>query len=193
MKKIITMGIALMLAGCSSSPVAPDRLSEITVYQDVVLKTNHAWPLKNCGTFLQKVDATVQDQTQTFSVHLTASPQALEAVAFNDIAGRLYTLKWTPETIEWEGSAYIPPEMMPENIIADYLMAQLTDKDLITDLDGAVVQDKTTGSQKTRTIQNNKTRLRTFTYEKPQGDLWTHLIIENHVIGYKLDIQMVAQ
>jgi hypothetical protein len=207
MQKILAILAATILIGCSSQLSALSifnltkkssesqyqmPLHQVSINPWVKLNTVKLWPLKNFGTYLQKVTASVKGKKHTFSIHLTLNAEMLEAVAFNDMAGRLYTLQWTPQSVCWEGSSYIPECIKPENIIADFLLVHLPVNQLQGVLQGAIVFEGPVGFKLTRVIKNNQV-LRSITYSNPIGKMWGQVTIENPEIGYKLDIQTVVQ
>jgi hypothetical protein len=116
----------------------------------------------------------------------------IEIIAFNDVAGRLYRLKVTPGNVLWEGAPNIPSSIKPENILGDFLLINLEAQQLISILHGAHVYEKGNASGKTRTIQDRKI-LRTIKYSLQKDGIWGHVVIENPVVGYSLDIQTVEQ
>lgn len=166
--------------------------SQIAISRSAKLNAARIWPLSIRGTYLQKVTASAWGKKETFSVYLTLEDEMIEAIAFSDVAGRLYRLKVTPGNVLWEGSAYIPPTIQPENILADFLLINLRADQLAALLKGARVFERGDAAAKTRTIKDRKI-LRTIRYSQPTKTLWGHVVIENPVYGYKLDIQTVVQ
>ncbi len=192
MQKIIVLFVFIILSGCAGTRFSKEPPSQISISRTVKLNTAPVWPLKIKGTYLQKVTATAWGKQQSFSVYLTLDNEMLEAIAFNDVAGRLYRLKWTPQNVIWEGSDYIPSMIKPDNILIDFLLAHLPIQQLNSVLKGARVFEKGNLACKTRQIKNKKI-LRTIVYSQPMGYMWGHVVIENPVIGYKLVIQTVEQ
>ncbi len=192
---ILWLVVVFIFTGCAASRVSSEASFQIAAKPALGSTTYfhkaNIWPLKNKGIYLQKITATVKGKQHSFSIHLTLDDYMLEAIAFNDMVGRLYSLKWTPQGVEWEGSAYIPKFIMPENIIADFLMVHLPAKQLEGILQGAQVFEQAEGSGKIRYVRGRE--VRTITYENPLGAMWGHVVIHNLVLGYKLDIQTVRQ
>ncbi len=192
MQKLILLLFTLSLTGCATQQTAPERVTLVSISQTAKLNTMQAWPLKNKGSHLQQVTATANGEKHTFSVYLEIHDRKFEAVAFNDVTGRLYSFTWTPESVSWEASPLIPAEIMPENIIADFLMAHLPLAQLQSALMGASVTELGDGKHVVRTVKNKDT-IRKITYLQKNGNIWGHLIVENPQIGYKLDIKTVSQ
>jgi hypothetical protein len=176
-------------APISMNKAAP---SQIAVSRSAKLNIAAIWPLNIRGTYLQKVTATAWGKKETFSVYLTLEDDMIEAIAFSDVAGRLYKLKVTPGNILWESSACIPTSIQPENILTDFLLINLNAGQLASILKGARVFERGNLSVKTRTIKERKI-LRTISYSQPTESLWGQVIIENPIYGYKLNIQTVEQ
>lgn len=192
MHKILILFITLSLIGCTRTRFPQERPYLALANPTVNLQTAHVWPLAFKGSYLQKITATAKGKKHTFSVYLNLNEQMLESIAYTDMTGRLYKLKWTPEHIIWEGSRYIPSIIKPENIITDFLMIHLPAKELEGLLRGARVFENSEGTGKTRIVKVNEV-IRRITYSKPLGKMWGHVIIENPVLGYKLAIQTVEQ
>jgi hypothetical protein len=185
---------SLTLVGCSTPPekgleterVQPEA-SRVPVGKTSYLSLTNVWPLKLKGTYLQKMKTTVQGEQHTFTLHLILDDQKLEAVAFNDMYGRLYQLTWTPQKTSWVASDAIPESMRPEYIIADFLMTHLSLEDLNASLDNAQAKEE----NNIRLIESDSKVLRRISYDKPSGDLWEKIVIENPEMGYELNIQTV--
>ncbi len=195
MQKLIIFILSLSLVGCASSRMPRESNPKISGSHPIAPKIKFdftkVWPL-NKGTYLQKITASVKGKKYSFTVHLTLENEMLEAIAINDIAGRLYSLKWTPNDMIWDKSARIPDFIKPENIIADFLFVHLPANQLQCALKGSQVFERPTQLGLTRVIKINEV-LRTITYETPSGNMWKHVIIENPVLGYQLNIQTVIQ
>lgn len=192
MQKILIILAVVILAGCTGARYSQEPPPKISVTRSVKLNTERIWPMEIKGTYLQKVTASARGKQQTFSVHLTLDEWLLEAVAFNDVAGRLYQLKCTPDNVDWVGSPYVPSIIKPDNILVDFLLVHLPANQLQSLLQGARVHENGNESRKTRTIKDRSV-LRIINYDHPIGAMWGHVTIENPSMGYKLDIETVAQ
>jgi hypothetical protein len=212
MQKLLISLASLAFVGCSSThmsssrdhePISkvlvnsrgelvPAHLSQVSVGSTAVLQVANIWPLQNKGSYLQKITASAMGKRHSFSVHLTLDDDMLEAIAFADMAGRLYSMKWTPESVHWEGSSYIPPMIKPENIIADFLLVHLPTEQLHSVLQGAQIFEQDANNGKTRIVKGREV-IRKITCRNPIGNIWGYVVIENPIIGYKLEIQTVMQ
>jgi len=197
-KKAMYFILPFTLIGCieMNKPALKTDSLQKEVQVVPVSKTSHlrlskAWPLKNQGTYLQKVSTTIQGETQSFSVHLTLEDQKLEAIAFNDAFGRLYHLIWTPITLSWDGSDHIPNTLQPDSIIADFLLSYLPLKQLQTVLEGAQVREEKRNKESVRWIESQSSVLRKIHRYNSMEYLWEKVTIHNPEVGYQLDIQTV--
>jgi hypothetical protein len=118
--------------------------------------------------------------------------QKLEAIAFNDIYGRLYHLTWTPEKINWECAETFSETLRSENIITDFLLAHLSSEDLHAALLNAELQETWNGNENIRLITSPSEILRRISREGSLGYLWERIRIHNPEMGYELDIQTVT-
>jgi len=174
---------------CYSSILPSQVIVSVNPY--VKLDTKDIWPLDGNGTYLQKISAKAKGKKFNFYVSLTISPYMLEAVAFNDFNGWLYTLRLTPENLVWEESKQIPSIMQPENIIADFLLVHIPMMKLQTALHGARALEKGNEKRKARIVNFDKV-IRKIQYKEPIGTMWGHVIITNPR-KYRLDIQTAVQ
>lgn len=171
-------------------PVKKNPLHEVSISPSATLDLAGIWPLEYNGNYLQKIKATAKGKKHSFSMHLNLDETTLEAVAYNDFVGRLYTLKWSENDVIWESSSYVPEIIKPENIIADFLLIHLPIEHLQNRLRSAIVSEELTETGKTRIIRNNDI-LRTISYREPLGNLWKNVVIDNPVYDYKLVIETV--
>jgi hypothetical protein len=192
MQKIMMLLVALLLVSCNENESSYDPANQIAISQKSRLNTSQIWPLNLNGSYVQKITASAWGKEQSFSVYLSLDNNVIEAVAFNDIAGRLYRLKIVPGSLLWEPSSYIPSFIKPENILADFLLVNLQADQLNALINRARVHEKTTPTGKIRTIKERRI-LRKITYSKPSGNMWGHVVIENPVLGYSLTIETVEQ
>lgn len=191
---IILIAGLLSLTGCTTTP--QHSIGELTQHKSIPtialhplcdLSVDKIWPLKGQGTYLQNVKTVAGDQEHTLTVHITIKSDQLDFVAFNDAVGRLYQLTWTPKSLTWQTSEHIPPTLLPENILGDFLLVHLTAEELQKTLVGAwVVEDKDV-----RLIQNDQGILRKIIRSQPMGSLWQNVTIHNPLIGYSLEIQTI--
>lgn len=163
-------------------------LANIPIDANCTLHTTNIWPLKNTGSFLQQFTVRANGKKRSFSLHVTIEPHKLEAIAYNDMVGRLYTLVWAPDNLLWEGSTHIPEMIKPENIVLDFLLTHLPANDLQRGLQGAFVYERNDNNTKERIIKSQET-LRTITYKHPFGNNFGFLLIDNPKVGYKLEIK----
>jgi hypothetical protein len=181
--------LVLLLTGCVSHPEDKQTLS---ISQRTRLNPATAWPLRGEGVYLQKITANVRGETHTFSVHLTLEDYKLEAIAFNDIYGRLYHLTWTPEKINWVASDTLSEVLQPEYVIADFLLVHLPLEHLQDSLINTEIQEEKEGDESVRLITFKSELLRRISRNESLGYLWERVRIENPEVGYELDIQTVA-
>jgi hypothetical protein len=175
MQKFIILFSLAFLASCTGVRYAQQPPSTISVNRNVKLNTKMIWPMEIKGSYLQKVTVSVMGKQQTFSVHLTMDEWMLETVAFNDFAGRLYHLKCTPDYVDWEGSAFVPSIIKPDNILVDFLLVHLPEDQLKRLIQGASVFEKGDSTAKTRLIKNRNV-LRVIHYQHPIGQMWGHVV-----------------
>ncbi|MBP6950774.1 MAG: DUF3261 domain-containing protein [Alphaproteobacteria bacterium] len=182
--------LVVFLTGCALNTIEGEQ--KIPVGHMCHLTLGKGWPIKSQGTYLQKITVVVQDERHTFTVHLTLEDQKLDAIAFNDVYGRLYHLTWTPQQISWEAPAALADTLRPENSIADFLLTHLPVEHLTMSLTGAQVREEKNAEKTVRVIEKDGDVLRRISYDTPLGDFWEKVSIQNPQSGYILDIQTVS-
>lgn len=188
---IVLLG-TLALSGCATNTIEMvDETKLVPISTASHLNLAKAWPLKAQGRYLQKVKTTIPGEQHIFSVHLTIEDQKLEAIAFNDVYGRLYHLTWTPQKITWIATDAIPEMLRPGHIIADFLLTHLPLEDLKTALEDALVREEEKSEENIRIIEKDGQILRRMSRHKFLGYLWKKVSIQNPEIGYELQIETV--
>jgi len=198
--QIILLLILLTLVSCASAPGFEKNISAISILPisaDANLNVSHVGSLGQNGTYLQRITTTINSkqhsEKHSFSVYLTLDNNKLDAIAFNDISGRLYQLTWRANHLEWTRSKYIPATLKPENIMADFLLTHLNRAQLRKSLVGAKVHEETSQHGKIRLIENQSGTLRKIVYANHLSYGWKNITIINPQLGYTLDIQTVPQ
>ena len=163
-------------------------LSKISLSKFTSLNLDGPWPLTQKGTYTQQIKTTFNGGQKKVLIQLTLEVNKFHVVAVDDLVGFIYQVTWTPGQISWIASKYVPPTFNPEYIVADFLLTQLDYETLKTLLKGATVQD--TGSK--RLIESNSSILREIHRDTLSNGLWTHVLIKNVPLGYRLDINTVA-
>lgn len=180
----------LFLSGCASLKKEPEntqKLNCLSIEKGVFLETDGLFPLPFQGVLLQNITARFQEHSPSFSVHLTLSPQIIKAVAFNDIAGQLYDLEWSPHDLAWSASKYLPKQLKPENILSDFLLVALPLEILKKHLHGATASEE----NGLRLIRINNKNIREIKRTEPSGLFWKHIVLKNTKQNYELTIQTV--
>lgn len=202
MKTLISTLIFFTLStimGCAStSPPLQKNISSVPVAQNVNLDLTHISLQEMQGSYLQRIKTTIKNkqggtQEHIVSVYLTVGAKKIDAIAFNDVAGRLYQLTWTPNELMWARSKYVPATLKPENIIADFLLTHLSLSQLNAALSGAIAEEKIDKQTKVRVIKSDGDILRVIKYSQPLKNIWQEVVLINPQWGYTLDIQTVKQ
>lgn len=182
--------LSLFLAGCANNILEKKDIQTAQVCKTSYLNLDQSW-LNTSGVYLQRIKTTVKGKPFTFSVHLTLEKGKMEAIAFNDLLGRLYHLTWTPETLSWEASKHIPSLLQPDYIIADFLLTHLPLDQLKTALMAAELRQEGDTENNIREIKSNGEVCRKIYRHKPLGALWKKVTILNPEWKYELEIETV--
>lgn len=195
---LIFFALSMILGCASTSPPLQQNISSVPVAQNVNLDLTHISLQEMQGSYLQRIKTTIKNkqggtQEHIVSVYLTVGAKKIDAIAFNDVAGRLYQLTWTANELVWTRSKYVPVTLKPENIIADFLLTHLPLSQLNAALSGATAEEKVEQQTKVRVIKKNDEILRVIKYSQPLKNIWQEVVLINPQWGYTLDIQTVKQ
>ena len=194
MKKIFPIFLCLLsvfLSSCGSlSPAkkSTQKIEIIALEKDVFIEAGNLFPLPFEGVYLQHLTSTFKNKKHEFSVHLTLSPNAFKAVAFNDIAGQLYELNWQEDSLTWTSSSFIPKHFNPQYILADFLITHLPLETLQKHLKGATAFD----TKNKRILQKNDTIVREVIYENSPQNSLQNARLRNARRHYELHIKTVV-
>lgn len=133
----------LLFSGCMQpyENLQVKRVERLSIGEEGSLVLRKAWPT-HYGNYIQSLKFYVGEQRYQIVVSLKVAEQFLEATALHDIMGRLYTLRWTPEGVEWRSSDHVPDFMKPDYILQDFLLSFLTSQQLEEALKGVSFEEK---------------------------------------------------
>lgn len=185
------------LAGCSTvTPSSQISGSENQpLFDKNIYQNKEFFPaLKETKTYLQQVKTTVNEEEHIFSVHITLSPQQIDFIAFHDLLGQLYHLKWTPDEISWEASSSLPTFIQLDNIMEDFLLIHLPLATLKNHLKDHRITEEESPKLTTRQIssQESVVPVRQIQRSGPLGFLWEKATLTHPRWGYQLDITTVV-
>lgn len=194
MRKIIIIIVLMLFAstwattGATNHQQKYKRISETRISKSASLKLKPFFHKRLTGKYLQKINIETAGRTLSVYAHLSLAHNKLEVTVFNDISGRLYHVKWFPDHIEWENFHRKFEKLPPENMIADFLLAQLPLDLIQKSLRGGSVYE----SNNLRMIKDKTGLIRTIARRKYVKGLWHEVTIENPKLNYKLTIQTVG-
>jgi hypothetical protein len=157
--------------------------------QTIVLDLKKVWPLLQCGEYLQQIKINVHGKQYDFLVHLAVNANSLQAIAYNDIFGKIYRLTWESSGISWEYNKYIPIKLKPDNIILDFLLCNLPLNVLNSAMHGAYGVDL----GNLRLIKNELRILRKIYRYKKINNLYSKVVINNNQSRYSVIIETGLQ
>lgn len=189
----IILGIILSCSMLACSPIKKMRsyqksITELTVSKQVKINCNKVWPLTLTGTYVQQVTTSFNNKDYGFSVLLKIEKFKLEAIAFDELYGRLYHLIWTPAKLQLTASPYIPTLVAPEKILADFLLLYLP----IPTLQAVLVKATVSENNGTILITDQANTIVTISRNKPLKHLWKEVMINNLQDKYTLKINTVV-
>lgn len=190
MRKIIFIILFMLFAStvAANHPQKYKRISETRISQSASLKLKPFFSKRLTGKYLQKINIETSGRTLAVYAHLSLDHNKLEVTVFNDISGRLAHVQWFPDHIQWENFHRKFEKLPPENMIADFLLAQLPLDLIQKSLRGGSVYE----SKNLRIIKDKTGLIRTISRQRYVKGLWHEVTIENPKLNYKLTIQTVG-
>ena len=189
MKNILLSLCGFLLLSCSVHEQNKRDIKQIAITKNSDLLLSKIWPLKETGSYLQKMDVRTKDQSHSFLLHLTVEAYSLKAIAIHDLQGRIYDLHLTPQDLKWSAIPEIKNTLKPDYILIDFLLTHLSLSDLKKACPTLTVIEK----HKKRIIKYNDDILRTITMLDKKNGMCQNIKIQNPEHNYTLNIQSVGQ
>ncbi|CAO4835955.1 MAG: hypothetical protein CNLJKLNK_00511 [Holosporales bacterium] len=196
MKIIFYFLVTLWLAGCSSSmnPVVQEGIHIVPVGDGGTLSLDGFFPLEGCGQYIQKIEATAQNQKHIFSLYLDIHPHSLHAIALHDIQGRIYDLMLDfHKGLTWSSIPEVAEKLKPDYILADFLLTHLSCENLKKNLKGVSIHDQYENNKRIRVLKKGEKIIRIITTKSIKNHLWQYVEINNPHLQYVIKIETVNQ
>lgn len=139
----------------------------------------------------QLVTARYGAQSYTFEGYIKATPEQFLMVGIDSLGRRSMTITWTDRAITYEVAPWLPPQLRPENVLADMVILYWPEAAVRQALasSGGVVS-VTPGH---RTITKNDEAVVQVDYDPDaEGSLWSgQLRYRNLAFNYELEVLSV--
>ena len=187
---------SLLLSGCAISPPPLPRAPEetrltgpILIAPDVRLRMPKPYDLPRPVEAVQLVTASHGDETFAFEAHIHATPDHFLLVGLDMMGRKLMTIDWAGDKVSFEAAPWMPPELRPENILADLVLLYWPEAIVRQSLIMPSARFAVTAHR--RTIMEHDQALWEADYTATKkSNMWNASIhYQNNAFGYSFDIK----
>ncbi len=189
-KTIFFMAI-LGLAGCAHSVDAVNT-NRATIAPGINMNFPPLTDMISSVEATQMITANYSDESYSFQNQLSITPEHLLIVFYDPMGRSGLTIDWDKDKITYQKSGFMPDNLPPQNILADFILTNWPASSVRKALAGtkAVLTETKNG----RKISLDGKTLIEIEYEPSIQNKFTgRVIYQNLIWGYKLDIHSARQ
>ncbi len=186
----------MILCACAGQPnneTPPDDAVSnlVQIAPDLTLTMPDPADLGRSVEVTQLVTAHYDRQNFTFEGHINATPERFLLVGLDLMGRKIITIDWTKDKITYEKASWVPPQLRPENILADMVLLYWPAASVRHAL--AASFGKLVTDSNSRTIMINNKKVWHADYQPAfKGDPWSgRLHYRNLAWNYEFDVQSV--
>lgn len=195
LNKVLAVAAALMLASCvtpngakASSPV--ESSSVVAIAPNLALHMPSFRDLNRPVDVVQNVVMTYGDQIVSFEGRINASSDHFTMVCTDPMGRRAISIKWTDSGISYEAASWVPPQLRPQNILADLIVMYWPQSAVAKALPSATVKSDAASRS---VFVGGKEILHAEYFPSAAGDVWSgKTTYKNSAWNYSLVIQSVS-
>jgi hypothetical protein len=117
----IVVLLALASAACAQHSI--DRAGRsVQIAPDLSLTLPRPADLGQSIEVMQLVTARYGDQTYAFEARVSATANQFLMVGLDSLGRRAMTITWSDAAISYESAPWLPPQLRPENVLADMVL-----------------------------------------------------------------------
>lgn len=182
--------LTLVPAACAQH--STDRAGRsVQIAPDLSLTLPRPADLGQSVEVMQLVTARYGDQTYAFEARVSATADQFLMVGLDSLGRRAMTITWSDAAISYESAPWLPPQLRPENVLADMVLLywpESTVKQALAPSGGVV-----TAVPGRRTIAKAGEPIVQIQYgASPDGSPWSgSLRYRNLAFDYEMDVQSV--
>jgi hypothetical protein len=181
---------AIAVGACAQATVEPPGRG-VHISRELVLVLPRPGDLGHAVEVTQLVTARHGTQSYTFEGHVSATPERFLMVGLDSLGRRAMTITWTDSAITYEAAPWLPPQLRPENILADMVLLYwpVTSAHQAVEASGGAV----TATDRRRTVTYDGQTVVEIDYAPAKdGSPWSgHMRYRNLAFEYELEIQSV--
>ena len=188
-RTLVVILFAIILNACAQhSTDQPGR--SIHISPDLTLILPRPSELAQSVEATQLVTARYGAQSYAFEGHISATPERFLMVGLDSLGRRSMTITWTEAAITYEAAPWLPPQLRPENVLADMVLLYWPDISVQRALEssgGSVIS--TPGS---RTITKNGKPIVLIEYDlATDGSFWSGRLSYRN-LAFKYDLEVLS-
>jgi hypothetical protein len=180
--------LALTLAACGGERPPPGLGGpRANIAQDVTVELPVLPGYPDARTYQQVLRARYGWRSATLETVLSLAPEAVEAVLTVPGGPRVATVRWNAEGVSVDRTVFTPPDLQPENMMADLFIAYWPEEMVREILPRGVTLD--VAESGARTVRQGETVILAIT---PDAENPQRISIRNALLNYDLTIDSQA-
>ena len=184
--------LVFMQVGCASMPIA-SKPKQVSVAPKISIQLPEISDLKQTFESEQMITATYGSQTMAFQNQISFASDKLLMVFYDPFGRPSLTIQWDKIGIEYTKSSAVPQKLLPENILADFVIMNWPSASIQKALKPSGAQLVETKNHR-QILQDGKVLIDVqYMPETKLNPLKSHIVYHHVAWGYTLDIQSVRQ
>ena len=189
---IVLLSLVFIQVGCASIPGVSEQ-KKVFIAPKMSIQLPDISDLKQHFEFEQMITATYDSQKMAFQNQISFSPEKLLMVFYDPFGRASLTIQWDKKGIEYTKSASVPQKLLPENILADFVMMNWPPTSIQNALKPSGAHLIETKNHR-QIVRDGKVLIDVqYASSSKLNPLKSHIIYHHIAWGYTLDIQSVRQ
>lgn len=182
-KLLLSLAAALALAACGAKPPEGPGGPRANIARDVTVELPVLPSYPETVTYSQVLRARYGWRSATLETVLSLSPETVEAVLTVPGGPRVATVRWNGEGVTVDRTVFTPPDLAPENMMADLFIAYWPEEQVRGILPRGV--ELVVAENGARTLRQGETVILQIT---PDAETPNRLSIKNELLNYELTL-----
>ena len=189
---IVPLLLIFMQVGCVSMPIA-SKPKQVFIAPKITIQLPAISDLKQNFESEQMITAAYGSQTMAFQNQISLAPDKLLMVFYDPFGRPSLTIRWDEKGIEYTKSSAVPQKLLPENILADFVVMNWPSASIQNALKPSGAQLVETKNHR-QILQDGKVLIDVqYMPETKLNPLKSHIVYHHVAWGYKLNIEAVRQ
>ena len=189
---IVPLLLIFMQVGCVSMPIA-SKPNQVFIAPKINIQLPAISDLKQNFESEQMITAVYGSQTMAFQNQISFAPDKLLMVFYDPFGRPSLTIRWDEKGIEYTKSSAVPQTLLPENILADFVVMNWPSASIQNALKPSGAQLVETKNHR-QILQDGKVLIDVqYMPETKLNPLKSHIVYHHVAWGYTLNIEAVRQ